>query len=120
MLQAAQIASALGDPALAAAAALANTRGFTSLIGALDDEREAAIERALELDDGTDIERRALLVALQSQELLYEHDATRRQALAAEAIALAQDIGDPRVRARVLQHAFHGLWSPDKVVVRAE
>ena len=119
LLQAAQIASALGDPALAAAAALANTRGFTSLIGALDDEREAAIERALELDDGTDIERRALLVALQSQELLYEHDATRRQALAAEAIALAQDIGDPRVRARVLQHAFHGLWSPDKVVVRA-
>jgi class 3 adenylate cyclase len=120
LLQAAQIASSLGDPALAAAAALANTRGFTSLIGDLDDEREEAIERALELDDGADLGRRALLLALQSQELLYEHDPTRRQALALEAITLARDIGDPRVKARVLQHAFHGLWSPDMVAVRAD
>ncbi len=120
LLQAAQIASSLGDASLAAAAALANTRGFTSLIGDLDDEREEAIERALELDDGADIGRRALLVALQSQELLYEHDPTRRQALAMEAIALARDIGDPRVRARVLQHAFHGLWSPDMIAARAD
>ena len=64
--------------------------------------------------------RRAQLLALQSQELLYEHDRTRRQALATDAIALAGDIGDPRVRARVLQHAFYGLWSPDMVAVRAE
>ncbi|HEY2353599.1 MAG TPA: AAA family ATPase [Gaiellaceae bacterium] len=120
LLHAARIASSLGDARLAAAAALANTRGFTSLIGDLDDEREEAIERALELDDGADLGRRAQLLALQSQELLYEHDPTRRQALALEAIALARDIGDPRVRARVLQHAFHGLWSPDKVAVRAE
>ncbi len=120
LLQAAQIASSLDDAALAAAAALANTRGFTSLIGDLDDEREAAIERAIELDDGADVGRRALLVALQSQELLYEHDPTRRQALATEAISLAREIGDPRVRARVLQHAFHGLWSPDMLDARAE
>ena len=46
LLHAARIASALGDADLAAAAALANTRGFTSLIGDLDDERVDAIERA--------------------------------------------------------------------------
>ena len=120
LLHAAQIASSLGDADLAAAAALANTRGFTSIIGDLDDERADAIERALELDDRTDTGRRAQLLALQSQELLYEHDRARRQALASEAIALARDIGDPRVRARVLQHAFYGLWSPDMVAVRAE
>ena len=120
LLEAAQIASALGDAALAAGAALANTRGFTSLIGEVDEERVAAIERALELDDGADLGRRALLLALQSQELLYEHDPTRRQALAMEAIALTRDIADPRVRARVLQHAFHGLWSPDMVAARAD
>ena len=74
LLHAAQIASSLGDADLAAAAALANTRGFTSLIGDLDDERDEAIERALELDDRADTGRRAQLVALQSQELLYEHD----------------------------------------------
>jgi hypothetical protein len=120
LLQAARIASALGDADLAAAAALANTRGFMSLIGELDDERVDAIERAVELDDRSDLRRTAQLLALQSQELLYEHDRARRQALASEAIALAHEIGDPRVRARVLQHAFHGLWGPDKVAVRAD
>lgn len=119
LLHATQIASSLGDAGLTAAAALANTRGFMSLIGELDLERVDAIERALELDDHTDAGRRAQLLALQSQELLYEHDRTRRQTLATEAIALSRDIGDPRVRARVLQHAFHGLWSPDMVAVRA-
>ncbi len=120
LLHAARIASSLGDADLAAAAALANTRGFTSLIGDLDDERVDAIERAVELDDRSDTGRRAQLLALQSQELLYEHDRTRRQAFATEAIALAGDIGDPRVRARVLQHAFYGLWGPDKLAVRAD
>ena len=120
LLLAAQIASSLGDADLAAAAALANTRGFPSLIGDLDDERVAAIERALELDDRTDVGRRAQLLALQSQELVYEHDRTRRQALATEAIALARDIGEPRVRARVLQHAFHALTGPDMVAERAD
>src|SRR5262249_55856540 len=66
-----------------------------------------------------DAGRRAQLLALQSQELLYEHDRSRRQAFATEAIALARDIGDPRVRARVLQHAFYGLWGPDMLDVRA-
>ncbi len=119
LLEAARIASSLGDPDLAAAAALANTRGFSSLIGDLDDDRVEAIERAVELDDRSDPGRRARLLALQSQELLYEHDRTRRQALATEAIALAGDIGDPRVKARVLQHVFYGLWGPDMLDIRA-
>ncbi len=120
LLHAAQIASALGDADLAAAAALANTRGFNSLIGDLDDERVDAIERALELDDGTNANRRVQLLALQSQELLYEHDRARRQAVGTEAIALARDVDDIWVKARVLQHAFHGLWSPDMTSIRAE
>jgi hypothetical protein len=120
LLEAARIASALEDAELTAAAALANTRGFNSLIGDLDDERVAAIERALELDDSSDASRRAQLLALQSQELLYEHDRRRRQLVAREAIFLARDLDDIRVRARVLQHAFHGLWSPDMTELRAE
>jgi len=119
LLDASRIASALEDGDLAASTVLANTRGFMSLIGELDQERVDAIERALELDDRSDPGRRAQVLALQSQELLYEHDRARRQALATEAIELARDVQDARVRARVLQHAFHGLWSPDKVEVRA-
>jgi class 3 adenylate cyclase len=120
LLHAARIASSLRDADLAAAAALANTRGFSSLIGHLDDERVEAIERALELDNRVDAGRRAQLLALESQELLYEHDRTRRQALATEGIALARDVPDPRIRSRVLQHAFHGLWGPDMLSVRAD
>ena len=62
LLDAARIASSLGDADLAADAALANTRGFNSLIGDLDDERVDAIGRALELDDGSDSGRRAKLL----------------------------------------------------------
>ena len=46
LLEASRIASELGDAELAARAALANSRGYTSVIGELDDERLAAIERA--------------------------------------------------------------------------
>ena len=120
LLDASRVASTLEDGGLAADAALANTRGFTSAIGELDEPRVDAIERALQLDDRSDPGRRPQLLALESQELLYEHDRTRRQALATEAIALSGEIGDPRVRARVLQHAFNGLWSPDMVAVRAD
>jgi DNA-binding SARP family transcriptional activator len=119
LLNASRIAATLQDAGLAAGAALANTRGFMSLIGDLDEERCDAIERALELDDCTDPSRRGQLLALLSQELLYEQDRARRQALATEAIDLSREIGDPRAKARALQHAFHGLWSPDMVAVRA-
>jgi DNA-binding SARP family transcriptional activator len=119
LLDASRIASTLEDAGLAASAALANTRGMTSLIGDLDDERVGAIECALKLDDRSDASRRGQLLALLSQELLYEHDRTRRQALATEAIGLSSEITDPRAKARALQHAFHGLWSPDMLGVRA-
>jgi len=119
LLDASRIAATLEDAGLAAGAALANTRGFMSLIGDLDEERVDAIDRALALDDRSDPSRRSQLLALQSQELLYESDRTRRQAIATEAIALAREISDPRAKARALQHAFHGLLSPDTVAVRA-
>ena len=54
LLDASRIAATLQDAGPAAGAALANTRGFMSLIGDLDEERCDAIERALELDDCTD------------------------------------------------------------------
>ena len=119
LLDASRIAATLRDAGLASGAALANTRGFMSLIGDLDEERCDAIERALELDDCTDPSLRGQLLALLAQELLYEQDRTRRQALATQAIGLSRKIGDARAKARALQHAFHGLWSPDMLAVRA-
>ena len=99
LLEASRIASELQDGELAARAALANNRGFTSAIGAVDDERLAAIERAIELDDPPNPARRARLLALQALELAWDPDFARRRALAEEAIELARGAGDKRALA---------------------
>ena len=76
------------------------------MIGELDEERLAAIERAIELDDPPHPARRARLLALKALELTWDPDFERRRALAEEAIALARDAGT-RGRSRVLQRR-HG------------
>ena len=50
LLEASRVALELGDADRAAAAALANNRGMQSVFGEVDEERIAALERALDLD----------------------------------------------------------------------
>ena len=69
LLEASRIASELGDAELAARAALANSRGYTSVIGERDEQRLAAIARAIELDEPPNPARRAQLLALEAMEL---------------------------------------------------
>ena len=90
LLDASGIASELRDGERAARAALANNRGQTSFHGQVDEERVAAVKRALELDD--DPNRRARLLSLQAVELIYEHDHRHRRQLAEEALALARQL----------------------------
>jgi class 3 adenylate cyclase len=119
LLMAARIASELQDAELAARAALANNRGFWSTTGLVDDERVAAIQRALELGDSPNPARRARLLALQAQELSWDPDFARRRALAEEAIELARGAGDKRALAEVLLSAWWALWSADTLELRA-
>ncbi len=111
LLEASRIASALGDHELATAAALANNRGRPSLFGQVDEERVAAIERALGLEDDPD--RRARLLALQAIELVYEHDHGHRRELASQALTLAREVANPRTTARVLEDHLYVYWAPD-------
>ena len=119
LLAASRIASELHDGELAARASLANNRGFTSAIGTVDDERMAAIERAIELDNPTNPARRARLVGLRAQELNWDRDFTRRWALAEEAIELARGAGDERALADVLVSASLALEGTEMVELRA-
>jgi hypothetical protein len=119
LLEASCIASDLQDGDLAARASLANNRGFTSAIGAVDDERIAAIERAIELDDPPNPARRARLVGLRAQELSWDRDSARRWALAEEAIELARGAGDKRALADVLVSASLALEGAEMVELRA-
>ena len=109
LLEASRIASELQDGELAARASLANNRGFSSAVGAVDDERITAIERAIELDDPPNPARRARLLALQAQELEWDADFARRSALAEQALTLARGAGDKRALAFVLWSASRGL-----------
>ena len=120
LLEAAGIASDLGDGERAARAALANNRGQASDFGALDEERLSALDRALELCGPDDLARSARLLALQAMELQSDHDHERRQTLADEALARARQAEDPRTLGYVLQNAWNAIWSPDTVAQRAE
>ena len=120
LLEASGIASELHDAELAARAALANNRGWTSGIGKVDVERVAAIERALELDDPPQPDRRARLLSLLAVELTFAPEHARRWALAEEAIALARQAGDPRTLAVVLADSAYACWAPDTLPKRAE
>ncbi len=110
-LEASRIASELEDGERAARAALANNRGQTSAFGQVDQERVAAIERALELDEDPDW--RARLLSLEAIELLYEHDHRHRRELAEQALTLARELGNPRTTARVLADWFRVFQAPD-------
>ncbi len=119
LLEASRIASEIADAELAARAALANNRGYASVIGETDEQRLAAIERAIELDDPPQPARRARLLGLQAMELLWGPEFARRCALADEAISLARQAGDARTLAEVLRQAFEAYWSAGTLELRS-
>ncbi len=118
LLQAAGLASKLNDAELAATAALANSRVLQSVMGEIDEQRLAAIERGIELDDPPRPARRARLLALKAVELTWGPDFTQRRSLSDEAIVLARGAGDLRSLAEVLQRASYGLWSAETLEQR--
>jgi class 3 adenylate cyclase len=118
LLEAGRIASELGDAELAARAALTNSRGYSSMVGERDEERLAAIARAIELDEPPNAVRRAQLLALEAMELSWDVDFARRKALAEEALALVRSAADIGALAAVLQWAITGIWSPETLEQR--
>ena len=83
------------------AAALANNRGFFSTIGVIDADKVAILEMALARLP-TDDPERALVLATLCSELAFGSSLERRQALADEAMAIAESSGDDAIIVRVL------------------
>ena len=102
LLDASQRADDLRDAALLERAVLANTRGYASIIGDVDEERLRFIERALELTGAETSPDRALLLALLGMELTFSGDHVRRLELASEAESMARSLGDRALLARVM------------------
>jgi tetratricopeptide (TPR) repeat protein len=119
LLEAAALARRIGDGARLVRAVLANSRGFVSASGVVDDERLHALEDALTAVDDDDTPERAVLLATLAAELAFSpSDRTRRVALSDEALAVARRLDDPAALSRVLSLRFVTLWMPETLPER--
>lgn len=94
LLRAADEADTIGETELLVRAALANSRGWESIVGDVDRERIAVIDRAITLLDDPDSAERARLLALATVERLYDGDLDERIEMGSEAVATARRSGD--------------------------
>jgi hypothetical protein len=101
-------------------AALANSRGWESVVGEVDAERIAVIDRALaRLDDPGSAER-ARLLALATVERLYDADVdlAHRMDMGREAVATARRSGDDMALAFVLHVVSQATRAPQTLEQR--
>jgi tetratricopeptide (TPR) repeat protein len=114
LLEAAALARRLEDGPRLVRAVLANSRGFVSASGVVDDERLHALEDALVAVGPSDCPDRALLLATLAAELSFSPaDRERRVALSDQALALARRLDHPAALSRVLSLRFVTLWMPE-------
>jgi class 3 adenylate cyclase/tetratricopeptide (TPR) repeat protein len=111
LLHAARGAAALGDTDRLVAAALANHRGWFSAAGAIDTEKVEVLEIALDRLPA-DHTARALVLSTLCSELAYGSPLERREALADEAMAIAESSNDDALILRVLNNLFAPLLVP--------
>jgi DNA-binding CsgD family transcriptional regulator len=113
LLDAAQLAQALGDADALARAALANSRGaHAAWAGKVDRDRVAALEAALAAVNAADSPARARLLATLGLELTFGAGRERRIALSDEALVMARRLGDARTLGHVLVARFIAIWGP--------
>jgi class 3 adenylate cyclase len=119
LLKACRLAALRRDADVLARAALANTRGaYASAVGAVDHERVAALEAALEAVGANATPTRARLLAALAQELTYAGDRAHRVRLADEALFIARRSGDAATLADVLLQRFLTIYFPDNLEER--
>jgi tetratricopeptide (TPR) repeat protein len=119
LLEAAALARRLEDGPRLVRAVLANSRGFVSASGVVDDERLHALEDALvAVGDGDSPDRAVLLATLAAELSFSPADRARRVALSDEALALARRLDHPAALSRVLSLRFVTLWMPETLEER--
>ena len=111
LLGAARRAADLGDTERLVAAALANNRGWFSVAGVIDADKVEILELALDRLSTNNADR-ALILATLCAELAHGSPIERRQALADEAVAIAQSSGNDAIIVRVLNHVSIPLQVP--------
>lgn len=119
LLDAAGLASRLGDTDRLCRAVLANTRGFPSHVGTVDSERVKTLEAAAQTLPAGD-PRRAQVLALLASELHYSGEPSRGRQLAEEAVEMARAARDEAALAQTLSHAIWAIMAPDTLEQRQQ
>lgn len=115
LLDAAHHAQQSGNASALAQAALANNRGMFSVAEAVDAERVAVLEAAIEGTGPDESPLRARLLATLASEMAYSPDHQRRHHLASEALALARRLADRPTLGYVLALRPSSIWAPTTV-----
>jgi len=118
LLDAAHRAQALGGTDRLVAAALANSRGFFSTVGAADHERIALLEQSVRGVGDRPSPQRARLLALLAQELVPTGNLARRRKLSDEAVGIARGLDDPGALLDVLNLRSNALLGLDTLAER--
>ena len=116
---AAALAEQLGDGASLARAAIGASRLYVQPPGVVDAELIAMIERALELEPERSIVRVRLLACLCGA-IYYSPERDRMAAISAEAVEIADDLGDPEARAHACSARRRVLWDAPHLAERIE
>ena len=111
LLGAARRAAELGDNERLTEAALANNRGWYTAAGVIDADKVEVLELVLDRLP-KDVPVRALVVATLCSELSLGSPLERRQALANEALAIAESSDDDAIVVRVLNSVHYALQVP--------
>lgn len=114
LLDASRKAASIGDADRLAAAVLANNRGTTSHLGSADDDRIEMLELAADVLPADHPSRPVVLSTLCS-ELAVLGSIERRQAVAAEAVELADATGNDATVIRVLNDIAFPLATPQLI-----
>jgi class 3 adenylate cyclase/tetratricopeptide (TPR) repeat protein len=116
LLEASEIARELADGDRMVRAAVANTRGFASAVGQVDQRRVEALEAALELCEQSG--QRACLLSLLAVELSYTGDLERRLNLSAEAVRLMREGSDRQALAWAIARRQIAIAAPGTLTQR--
>lgn len=113
LFEASALAQDIGDTEAMVRATLGQNRNMASRVGRVDTALVQCLEDALGAVGAGDSPERARLLASLSSELAFDPDAVRRQALAAEAVAVARRTGDRSALYDALVRPFVALCTAD-------
>ena len=120
LLEAGTMADAAGDVRRMAVAALANSRGYYSAAGRIDQERLDALQRALECLGSSDDQLRVRLLGALCSESVFDAPLIERAAQVDRAVGEARSLGDPLTLLSVLNLVCESLRHPSTLPQRLE